>query len=283
LRDAPSLSPRVPLAYHGRVHEEEFLSQREHAHPAGESTEPEIPEPTYAERARTLVHMGRVGALSTLSRRHADWPFGSLMPYGLDERGSPTFLISTMAMHTQNLLADPRASLLVTEPGVAEDPLGAGRVTLMGRVAKTTRAEIRESYLTRHPNSSYWVDFKDFAFFQVEIVDVYFVGGFGVMGWVDAEDYAKAEPDPLADAARGILDHMNEDHVDAMLLLARGLGGVEGTDAKMTTVDRLGFHLRLETQDGMRGLRIAFSREARSPEETREILVDMVRRQRQQG
>jgi putative heme iron utilization protein len=152
----------------------------------------------------------------------------------------------------------------------------------MGRVAKTTSASVREDYLARHPNSSYWVDFKDFAFFQMAIVDVYFVGGFGVMGWVESEDYGKAEPDPLADAARGILDHMNQDHVDAMLLLARGLGGAEGTDAKMTAVDRLGFHLRVETRDGMRGLRIPFSREARSPEETREILVDMVRRQRQQ-
>jgi putative heme iron utilization protein len=256
------------------------LSQREHARPAGEDEGPEIPEPTYAERARTLVHLGRVGALSTLSRRHPDWPFGSVMPYGLDERGNPSFLISTMAIHTQNLLADPRASLLVTAEDAAEDPLGAGRVTLMGRVAKTNRADVRESYLARHPNASYWVDFKDFAFFQMDVVDLYFVGGFGVMGWVDPGEYASAAPDPLADASRGILDHMNEDHVDAMLLLARGLGGVEGTDARMTAVDRLGFHLRVETGEGMRGLRIPFSREARSPEETREILVDMVRRQR---
>ncbi|HEY7697479.1 MAG TPA: DUF2470 domain-containing protein [Vicinamibacteria bacterium] len=256
------------------------MSQREHARPAGEDEGPEIPEPTYAERARTLVHLGRVGALSTLSRRHPDWPFGSVMPYGLDERGNPSFLISTMAIHTQNLLADPRASLLVTAEDAAEDPLGAGRVTLMGRVAKTNRADVRESYLARHPNASYWVDFKDFAFFQMDVVDLYFVGGFGVMGWVDPGEYASAAPDPLADASRGILDHMNEDHVDAMLLLARGLGGVEGTDARMTAVDRLGFHLRVETGEGMRGLRIPFSREARSPEETREILVDMVRRQR---
>lgn len=260
------------------------MSPGEHARPArpgGEDSEPEVPEPTYAERARTLVHVGRVGALSTLSRRHADWPFGSVMPYGLDERGNPTFLISTMAMHTQNLLADPRASLLVAEAGASEDPLGAGRVTLMGRVMRATSAEVRGDYLARHPNASYWVDFKDFAFFQMDVVDLYFVGGFGVMGWVEAADYATAEPDPLADAAEGILDHMNEDHVDAMLLLARGLGGVEGTDARMTSVDRLGFHLRVETSDGMRGVRIPFSREARSAEDTREILVDMVRRQRQ--
>ncbi len=75
---------------------------------------------------------------------------------------------------------------------------------------------------------------------------------------------------------------MNDDHVDAMLLLARGLGGVEGQDARMTAVDRLGFHVRVETNDGMRGLRIAFPREARTPEDTREILVDMIRRERQQ-
>ncbi len=261
------------------------MTEREHGTPAGENEEddgPEIPEPTYAERARTLVHKGRVGALSTLSRRHEHWPFGSVMPYGLDDRGNPTFLISTMAMHTQNVLADPRASLLVTEPGAAEDPLGTGRVTLMGRVTKTSGEEVRDPYLARHPSASYWVDFKDFAFFRLEVMDVYFVGGFGVMGWVEADEYAKAEPDPLADAAPGILDHMNEDHVDAMLLLARGLGGVEGRDARMTAVDRLGFHLRIETNDGMRGLRIAFPREARSPEETREVLVEMVRRQRQQ-
>jgi putative heme iron utilization protein len=203
------------------------------------------------------------------------------MPYALDARGNPTFLISTMAMHTQNVLADGRASLLVTEPGAAEDPLGAGRVTLMGRVARTAGEDVREDYLARHPNAGYWVDFKDFAFFRMETVDVYFVGGFGVMGWVEAEEYARAEPDPLADAAAGILAHMNEDHVDAMLLLARGFGGLEGRDARMTAVDRLGFHLRIETSDGMRGLRIPFLREARSPEQTREILVEMVRRERQ--
>src|SRR6202171_4527908 len=76
---------------------------------------PPVTEPTFAERARTLVYFGRIGSLSTLSRKQPGFPFGSLMPYGLDEHGRPTFLISTMAMHTQNLQADPRASLLITQ------------------------------------------------------------------------------------------------------------------------------------------------------------------------
>src|SRR5207245_3655445 len=80
-------------------------------------------EPTYAERARTLIHLGRVGSLSTLSRKHPGWPFGSVMPYALDVTGRPIFLISSMAMHTQNLLNDPKASLLVTQ-SEAPDPLG---------------------------------------------------------------------------------------------------------------------------------------------------------------
>src|SRR6266568_8149266 len=72
-------------------------------------------EPTHAERARTLVHLGRTGAMSTLSRKRPGWPFGSVMPYALDEKGRPLFLISSMAMHTQNLQEDSRASLLVAQ------------------------------------------------------------------------------------------------------------------------------------------------------------------------
>src|SRR5271166_6029420 len=80
------------------------------------------PEPTYAERARTLIHLGRVGSLSTMSRKLPGFPFGSVMPYALDDAGRPLFLVSTMAMHTQNLLEDARASLLVTQSESA-DPL----------------------------------------------------------------------------------------------------------------------------------------------------------------
>lgn len=254
----------------------------EHARPSGASP-PDVPEPSYAERARTLMHVARVGALSTISRKVAGFPFGSVAPFGLDEGGSPTFLVSTMAMHTQNLLEDDRASLLVTEPGAEEDPLGAGRVTVVGRVARTpesARSRVRENYLARYENASYWVDFKDFSFFQMEVVDVYFVGGFGVMGWVSADDYRAAEADPLADVAAGIIDHMNADHVEAMLLLARRIADVEAEDAKMTRVDRLGFHVRLKTAEGMRGVRIPFTREVRTGEDTRAVLVDMVRKER---
>ena len=254
-----------------------------HAGPTQPSDRPAIPEPSYAERARTLMHLGRAGSLSTLSRKQPGFPFGSVMPYSLDEQGRPIFLISTMAMHTQNLKADARASLLVTPDDAGADPLGASRVTLLGNVAPVPETEVaaaRSLYLGRHANSRYWVDFEDFSFYRMDVVDIYFVGGFGVMGWVSATEYMGCQPDPLADSMTEIIQHMNADHKGALVLLAREFGRIDSEEATMTAVDRLGFHVRLKTPAGMRGARIAFLREARTSVETRKVLVEMVQKAR---
>jgi putative heme iron utilization protein len=258
-------------------------SSNKHAGTVATGTQPPIPEPSFAERARTLLHLGRVGSLSTLSRKRPGFPFGSLMPYALDGAGRPVFLISTMAMHTQNLQLDGRAGLLVTQPEASGDPLGAARVTLVGNVSPIAEAEVGEArrlYLERHENSKYWVDFDDFSFFAMDVVDVYYVGGFGVMGWITAQEYSQAQPDPLADAAAGILQHMNADHQDALILLARAFAGMEAQEAVMTSVDRLGFHVRMKTEEGMKGARLAFLSEVTTPVETRKMLVEMVQQAR---
>ena len=190
-------------------------------------------------------------------------------------------------MHTQNLARDARAALFIMQVVMQEDGskdvLGSARVTLMGNVAQVPPDDlpaVRATYLASYENAKYWVDFDDFAFYRTEVIDVYYVGGFGVMGWLSAADYYAAEPDPLADAAAGILAHMNADHVDAMALLARVHSGLEATEARMTAVDRLGFHLRLKTAEGMKGTRIAFLSEARTPQEVRRNLVEMVKQAR---
>ena len=250
-----------------------------HAGSGAASNQPAVAEPTFAERVRTLVYLGRVGSLSTRSRKQQGFPFGSVMPYGLDGQANPVFLISTMAMHTQNVQADPRSSLLVTQPDTTGDPLGASRVTLLGNTLLVPAAEVGEArglYLERYANSKYWVDFDDFSFYRMDVVDVYYVGGFGVMGWVSASEYYSGQPDPLADSETEIIQHMNTDHGEALVLLARVFAGIESQEVVMTSVDRLGFHVRLKTQDGTRGARIALLREARSPAEVRTVLVEMV-------
>ena len=242
---------------------------------------PQLPEPSHAERIRTLLSRVSIGTLSTLSRKHPGFPFGSLMPFALDLAGRPTLLISNMAMHTQNLKTDSRCSLFIEQSSAEGDPLGAPRATLVGHAAPVPEhdaASVRERYLARHENSRYWVDFADFSFFRLQVVDLYYVGGFGVMGWVEADDYERAAPDPLADAAPGILAHMNADHVDSMILLARSYAQMEAAEAVMTSVDRLGFSLRLKTKDGIKGVRINFLREVATALDTRKVLVEMVQR-----
>src|SRR5580700_12220502 len=261
-------------------------SSRSHGGTAAASNQPPVAEPSFSEKARTLAYLARIGSLSTLSRKQAGFPFGSVMPYGLDRLGRPIFLISTMAMHTQNLQADHRASLLIVQTDGDGDPLGASRVTLLGNVVTIPQPEIadaRKLYLERYTNSRYWVDFEDFSFYRMDVVDVYYVGGFGVMGWVSESEYSQARPDPLADSSAEIIEHMNADHKDALILLARAFAGMESEEAAMTAVDRLGFHVRLKTPDGVRGARIAFLREAGNPIETRKVLVEMVQKARQQS
>jgi heme iron utilization protein len=257
------------------------MATRQHAGP-GPGT-PDVPEPSLAERARTLALLGLIGSLSTQSEKFPGFPFGSMMPYAPDDFGRPIFFISSMAMHTQNLRRNPRASLLIMQPDVSGDPLGAARLTLLGDAQEVAAEEVRERYLARHENAKFWQDYSDFAYFRLEVSAVYFIGGFGVMGWVAAVDYAGASPDPLAAAAPGIIRHMNNDHADALLLIARRFAGETADEVAMTAVDRLGFHLRLKSGDRIHGRRVAFPREVRDRENARAVFVEMVQQAKSGG
>jgi putative heme iron utilization protein len=259
------------------------MTSHNHAAAAAETADPRLPEPSFAERARTLVYKEANASLSTVSRKQPGFPYGSVMPYAVDECGRPLFLISTMAMHTQNLQSDSRASLLVADTKTDKDPLAAARVTLLGNVlppALSDLAAVRKLYLERHPKSNSWVDFDDFSFYRMNVVDVYYVGGFGVMGWLTASEYLGAKPDPLADTAAGIINHLNTDHGEALILLVRAFAGIEAGRVTMTSIDRLGFHVRLTTRAGMRAARIGFLREVTTPAEARAVFVEMTRQAR---
>ncbi|MEO6487043.1 MAG: DUF2470 domain-containing protein [Thermoanaerobaculia bacterium] len=236
-----------------------------------------VPEPSHAERVRTLMGRERIGTLATNSHHHPGFPFASVMPYALTTDGAPFFFISSMALHTQNLLADARASLLVMQSGGDSDPLGLARATLIGSVRRIDAVDesIRRAYLDQHPSARHWISFSDFSFFRLDVAQIYFVGGFGVMGWVDAPSYASAESDPLAEASAKIIEHMNRDHGEALRDITRRFAGLEAEEAQMVACDRLGFTVRVKTAEGMKGARIAFLEEVRSAEDARRVLVAM--------
>lgn len=251
-------------------------------HATSSTSPPPGAEPSHAERTRTLLATERLGTLATHSVHHPGFPFASVMPYALDAGASPLFLISSMAIHTQNLVADPRASLLVMQSGSDSDPLGSPRATLLGRATRIdATGDIRAAYLDRHPSARYWIDFSDFAFFRLDVESVYFVGGFGVMGWVRLPDYRDAQPDPLAPFAAGILAHMNADHADALRAITRHYAGLEAEEATMVSCGRLGFAVRARTSEGMKGARIQFPEEVRTREDARRVLVAMTREARE--
>jgi heme iron utilization protein len=257
-----------------------------HARPSGDAPEPlydiTVPTPTHAERARTLVASLSTGTLCTLAIDPAGYPYGSFVTVAFDA-GNPVFLISSLAEHTRNLARDPRASLLVAETG-ASDPLANGRVTLLGPCTRVgiDDTSARTAFLAAHPNAAYYADFRDFAFWRLQVESVRYIGGYGRMSWVDRAEWHAAEPDPLASAAGGIIAHMNQDHADALVLYGRAFSRATGlAAASMTAIDRYGFEMSVQTPDGPRPVRVAFPAPVGTPAEARAALIAMVREARE--
>jgi putative heme iron utilization protein len=241
-----------------------------------------VAAPSHAERARTLLESVSTGTLCTLSRDPAGYPYGSLITYAL-EANEPVFLISTLAEHTKNLLADTRASLLVSEsrPG---DPLANGRVTLLGPCAPLSgerRERARQAYLARFPGAAEYATFRDFDFFGLDVSGVRYIGGYGRMSWVDLAEWRSAQPDPIAPDARVILEHMNQDHADALPAYCRAFAGLtEVGKAEMTSIDRLGFEMSVLTGSNTRTVRLAFHEPIASKTDARQALVGLLKEAR---
>ena len=237
----------------------------------------DVPTPTHAERARTLVARIPTGTLCTLAIEPAGYPYGSFVTVAFDG-GDPVFLVSSLAEHTKNLERDSRASLLVAEGGAA-DPLANGRVTMLG---PCTRVEgdggsARDAFLATHPNAAYYADFRDFAFWRLHVEAVRYIGGYGRMSWISQVEWQNAEPDPLALSAAGIIAHMNADHAAAMVLYCKAFSkATEITCATMSGIDRYGFEMSAQTKEGPRPVRLAFATPVSTPEEARAALIAML-------
>jgi putative heme iron utilization protein len=241
-------------------------------------TDPDIAAPSHAERARTLVANLKTGCLASLAIDPDGYPYASFVTFALLD-GEPLFLISRLAEHTRNLMGDPRASLLAHESGNA-DPLANGRVTLIGRCNKLSRGDTlaRDTYLALHPTASYYVDFDDFDFWRLSVEAVRYIGGYGRMSWVATDDFRRAAPDPIAEAATRILEHMNQDHAPALRQYARAF--TRATDAEkatMTAIDRHGFEMTVTTPSGIGPARLAFDVPLVSPDDARVKLVALLR------
>ncbi|MDP9000411.1 MAG: DUF2470 domain-containing protein [Myxococcota bacterium] len=261
---------------------------RDHRRPSPrkENAVPDARAPSHAERCRTLAAQAKSATLSTIARDPFGFPYGSLVTLAVDDAGRPLLLLSELAEHTCNLQARTDASVLLTEPlGTHDQPLALGRVTILGLCAEVSAAEraaARDAFLKQQPGASDYVDFEDFGFYRLEPAALRYIGGFGRMSWVSAEEYRAATPDPLAAAASGILRHMNEDNADAVLAYAMVLAGIaDATSASLTAVDRYGFEIAAVTPQGPRAARLAFDATIATSDDVRRSMVAMAKRARQ--
>jgi putative heme iron utilization protein len=257
------------------------MTNQEHGRGAAPSlvfTPDGVAAPSHAERARTLLADHSLGSLATLTVEPAGYPYASMVTFAL-ESGDPVFLISRLAEHTRNVLADSRASLLVYERE-QQDPLANARVTLLGRIVRLPRPAdaARAAYLAAHPGSAYYADFSDFDLYRLQVESVRYIGGYGRMSWVGASDFKSALPDPLAAAVSGILSHMNADHADALVAYARAFTSApDASGAIMTAIDRHGFEMTVTTPRGVGPARIAFAKPLTDAAQARAALVELVR------
>jgi len=235
-----------------------------------------------AEEARTLVAQGRVAALSTLSEDGAPW--GSLVVYASLADGTPVLCLSTLAEHGRNVVRDPRASLMIGQADVARDVLDSGRVTLAGRVVEPSGERLeqaREAYRAASPASGLYGGFGDFTYYLLELERVRWVGGYGRMDSTTPAAYGAAEPDPVAAGAAYAVKHLNEDHADALLAMARALAGhPDASDASCVRADRYGLDLKLRTPRGVATARVGFAEPAAAPGDLRAATVELARRAR---
>jgi heme iron utilization protein len=240
-------------------------------------------EPSDAERGRTLLATSRTGALATVTV-DGGFPFGSLVAYAVDDGGRPLLCLSDLAEHSRNLAADPRASLMATESGTG-DPLALARVTVLGAVVELHAAERDEAlrtYQDRHPDAFY-AAFHDFRLYRLDVASVRYVGGFGRMSWVSADDHATAEPDPLRPHVAGIVQHMNDDHADALVAYCRVFGGRPATErAEMVGVDRYGFTMLASDGDAdeRTAVRIPWGRQVDTVGDVRAATIALLREAR---
>lgn len=229
---------------------------------------------------RSLLRRSRQGALATLTVATGA-PYCSLVNVASHPDGSPILLVSRLALHTRNLLGDPRVSLMLDEraPG---DPLEGARIMLGGVAEDADESErmlLRRRYLRVHPTAQVFVDFKDFSFFRIRPTSLHLVAGFGrIIDLAPAQyltDLSGAEG--VLEAEEGAVEHMNADHRDALNLYAVKLLGAEEGDWRCSGCDPDGLDLYSKTSGA---LRLDFPRRIVTPMDLRKVLRELAEQAR---
>src|SRR5215470_4780558 len=195
-----------------------------------------------ARTARMLLKRQSVGVLSTHSVDVEGYPFGSIAPYVLNYDGEPTMLISDIAQHTRNIKRDKRVSLTIFDQ-CADDPQASSRLTWIGNAEPVDPSDtkIRHRYLRYFPSSESYFEAHDFSLYRIRLRRARFIGGFGQIYWIEPD--ALLVKNPFRETERSIIEHMNQDHEQALFHYCNAVAGATVDTITMTGIDGEGFDL----------------------------------------
>jgi heme iron utilization protein len=223
--------------------------------------------------AQQFLFSAHKGVLSTHSAKFEGYPFGSVTPYVLNHQGMPVILISSLAEHTKNITQNANVSLLVFDNEV--DLQANARLTLLAKAEQTDKdnALIRARYLRYIPQAESYFDAHDFMFYTLHVTHGRYIAGFGKMGWIEG-DHFQIPTNPLFTEEVGILNHMNQDHVDNLKAYCQHYYQIQTASASMIGIDSLGFDIRIDTG---KQLRFSFVQAIHNSQEARAALVNMAK------
>lgn len=198
--------------------------------------------------AKTLIRTARSGSIATLEPG-TGWPIATRVGVSTDIDGTPVILISRLAAHTGALLADPRCSLLIGHPGKG-DPLAHPRVSLACAAREIDRdgpdqRRLDFRYLAHQQKAKLYVGLGDFRYFRLEVKSASLNAGFGKAYALVADDLVNANPanPELAETEPGCIEHMNDDHGEAVGLYAEHFAKAPAGNWRLIGVDAEGIDL----------------------------------------
>lgn len=230
--------------------------------------------------ARRVLRLATTGAFATLTIEGA--PFATLVTVATTPEGEPILLISDIAVHTKNVKRDNRASLLLIAPsGESGDPLAGARLTVTGTLALDDDANHQRRFLARHPEAKGYARFKDFHFCKMTVTGSHVVAGFGRIVDLSPSELLidTSDSGDLIASEEGAIEHMNDDHAEALALYATRLLGMPEGEWIATGADPDG----LDLSAGALRARLAFPEKARNGADLREVLVAFAKEARRKA
>jgi heme iron utilization protein len=213
-----------------------------------------------AQEAKQFLRSTQHGILSTISNKFAGYPFGSVSPFILSHDGQPIVLISTIAEHTKNIIANPKVSLLVFAKG--DDLQANARLTLIGEAENIGKddADLMARYCRYFPDSVGYFAMHDFSFYRVNIAQARYIAGFGKMGWLEGNALnIQAESNHIAALETNMIEHMNQDHADSLMAYCQHFHGLTPSRALLIGIDSDGFDVEVVITDEIKTLRFNFA------------------------